>query len=170
MRSGRSGACPFPIRAEFTNWRDEQESWRTTAALMDLSRQMTDLMVDGPDIPFFTMGRFNIGRYAVTALNYRMSGFPGLEFFGPYSDVDGVRDTVLEAGEEFGLRQVGARAYASVARRSSWCGANPTVAPPTRQWSATHGPLFVPPWSGGHLRPTSTDASSRGPAKKALVT
>ncbi|GLZ06114.1 hypothetical protein Acsp03_35800 [Actinomadura sp. NBRC 104412] len=26
MRSGRSAAFPFPIRAEFTNWRDEQES------------------------------------------------------------------------------------------------------------------------------------------------
>ena len=27
----------MPIKSEFTNWRDEQESWRTTAALMDLS-------------------------------------------------------------------------------------------------------------------------------------
>ncbi|MGH1556430.1 hypothetical protein ACRAWF_45825 [Streptomyces sp. L7] len=37
-----------------------------------------------PDIPFFSMGRFNIGKHEVTALNHRMSGFPGLEFFGPY--------------------------------------------------------------------------------------
>ncbi len=49
MRGGRSGAYPFPIRAEFTNWRDEQESWRTSAALMDLSHHMTDLTVEGPD-------------------------------------------------------------------------------------------------------------------------
>ncbi|GIF23709.1 glycine cleavage system aminomethyltransferase T [Actinoplanes tereljensis] len=49
MRSGRSGPYPFPIRAEFTNWRDEQESWRTSAALMDLSHHMTDLTIEGPD-------------------------------------------------------------------------------------------------------------------------
>jgi vanillate/3-O-methylgallate O-demethylase len=231
MRSGRSGSFPFPIRAEFTNWRDEQESWRTTAALMDLSHHMTDLTIQGPDcyrlladlgansfkgfgpmkakqfiavsydgymvgdcilfcladnlvrlvgrppalnwvdyhaktqnydvttrrdertvnnphgrelfrlqlqgphaqsifekvnggsmpdIPFFHMGKFNIGKYEVTALNHRMSGFPGLEFFGPYADIDGVRDTLLEAGREFGIRQVGGRAYASVATEHGW--------------------------------------------------
>ncbi|MDT3442807.1 MULTISPECIES: aminomethyltransferase family protein [unclassified Pseudofrankia] len=231
MRSGRSGAFPFPIRAEFTNWRDEQESWRTTAALMDLSHHMTDLTVDGPDcyrllsdlgantfkgfgpmkakqfiacnhdgymigdcilfcladnvvrlvgrppalnwvqfhaetggydvtlrrdertaqnprgrelfrlqlqgpnaarifekvnggpmpdIPFFTMGKFAVGSHQVTALNHRMSGFPGLEFFGPYAEIDDVRGTLLEAGAEFGVRQVGGRAYASVATESGW--------------------------------------------------
>ena len=231
MRSGRSGSFPFPIRAEFTNWRDEQESWRASAALMDLSHHMTDLTVEGqdcyrllsvlgansftgfgpmkakqfiavghdgyligdcilfcladhlvrlvgrppalnwvdfhaqtggydvitrrdertvsnargrelfrlqmqgpnagpifekvnggpmPDIPFFHMGTFHVGKYEVTALNHRMSGFPGLEFFGPYADLDGVRDTLLDAGQEFGLRQVGGRAYASVATEHGW--------------------------------------------------
>ena len=222
---------PFPIRAEFTNWRDEQESWRTTAALMDLSHHMSDLVVQGPDtrrllsdlgansfkgfgpmrakqfvtvnpdgfmigdcilfcladdhvrlvgrppalnwtqfnaetggydvslrrdertvqnprgrelyrlqlqgphaerifekanggplprIPFFHMGTFSIGKHEVTALNHRMSGFPGLEFWGPYEEIDGVRDTLLEAGAEYGIRQVGSRAYASVATESGW--------------------------------------------------
>lgn len=231
LRSGRSGVFPFPIRAEFTNWRDEQEAWRTSAALLDLSHHMTDLTVEGPDcyrlladlgansfagfgpmrakqflacspegyligdcilfclaenlvrlvgrppalnwvqfhaetgdynvavrrdertahnragrelyrlqlqgpyaaeiftkvnggpmpdIPFFTMGRFHVGKYEVTALNHRMSGFPGLEFFGPYADLDGVRETIVAAGAEFGLRQVGGRAYASVATESGW--------------------------------------------------
>ncbi len=50
LRSGRSGAYVFPVKAEFTNWRDEQESWRTTAALMDLSLHMPDLIVEGPDV------------------------------------------------------------------------------------------------------------------------
>jgi vanillate/3-O-methylgallate O-demethylase len=231
LRSGRSGAYPFPIRAEFSNWRDEQESWRTTAALMDLSHHMPDLTVQGPDtyrlladlgansfagfgpmkakqfvavghdgnmvgdcilfclaenhvrivgrppalnwvefhaatggydvttsrdertvqnprgrelfrlqlqgpnaghifekvnggpmpeIPFFHMGKFKVGAYEVTALNHRMSGFPGLEFWGPFAEIGGVRDTLLEAGAEFGVRQVGARAYASVATESGW--------------------------------------------------
>jgi vanillate/3-O-methylgallate O-demethylase len=234
MRSGRSGTFPFPIQAEFTNWRDEQESWRTTAALMDLSHHMPDLEVAGPDcyrllsdlgansfagfgpmkakqfiavgydgymvgdcilfclaenlvrlvgrppalnwvqfhaetggydvtvrrdertvqnprgrelfrlqlqgpfaaeifdkvnggpmpdIPFFHMGRFRVGEHEVTALNHRMSGFPGLEFFGPYAELDDVRGTLLAAGAEFGIRQVGARAYASVATESGWIAA-----------------------------------------------
>ena len=231
VRSGRSGTFPFPIAAEFTNWRDEQESWRTTAALMDLSHHMTDLHLEGPDtykllralgansftgfgplkakqfitvnhdgqmigdcilfclaenvvrlvgrppalnwvqfnaetsdykvtmrrdertvqnpkgrelyrlqlqgpnaghifekanggplpkIGFFHMGKFDVGKYQVTALNHRMSGFPGLEFFGPYDEIDGVRDTLLEAGTEYGIRQIGSRAYASVATESGW--------------------------------------------------
>jgi glycine cleavage system aminomethyltransferase T len=73
-----------------------------------------------PAIPFFTMGKFNVGKHEVTALNHRMSGFAGLEFFGPYAEFEGVRDTLLEAGREFGLRQVGSRAYASVATESGW--------------------------------------------------
>ncbi len=231
LRCGRSGSYVFPVKSEFTNWRDEQESWRTTAALMDLSLHMPDLILEGPDvlpllahvgansfrnfgvmkakqlvavghdgnmvgdailfclgenlvrivgrppalnwvqfhaetgtwdvdvrrderailnpkgrelyrlqlqgptageifekvnggpmpdIPFFHMGRFNIGTYQATALNHRMSGFPGLEFFGPYDQLDGVRETLLEAGAEFGITQVGGRAYASVATESGW--------------------------------------------------
>ncbi|WP_416956900.1 aminomethyl transferase family protein [Streptomyces sp. Agncl-13] len=231
LRQGRSGAYPFPIKSEFSNWRDEQEAWRNSAALMDLSHHMTDLVVQGPDtyrllehlgansfqgfgpgsakqlitvrpdgymigdcilfcvgdrhvrivgrppalnwvqfnaatgdwdvtvrrdertvnnpkgrdlfrlqlqgphaaaifekvnggpmpdIPFFTMGRFNVGPHQVTALNHRMSGFPGYEFTGPYADIDPVRDLIVEAGAEYGLRQVGARAYASVATESGW--------------------------------------------------
>jgi glycine cleavage system aminomethyltransferase T len=228
---GGSGGFPLPIKSEFTNWRDEQESWRTTAALMDLSHHMNDLTVQGPDtyrlfadlgansfkgfgamkakqfvavsydgymigdailfcleenhvrlvgrppalnwvqyhaesgsydvtvrldprtannpkgremfrlqlqgpvageifekinggpmpeIAFFHMGMFNVGSYQVTALNHRMSGFPGLEFFGPYAEFESVRDTIVEAGAEYGLRQIGARAYASVATESGW--------------------------------------------------
>jgi len=231
LRSGRSGSYAFPVKAEFTNWRDEQESWRTSAALMDLSLHMPDLTVKGPDtyrllqdvgansfkgfgpmkakqliavgydgnmigdailfclaehhvrivgrppalnwvqfhaetggynvdvskderailnprgrelyrlqlqgpnadkifekvnggpmpeIKFFHMGKFKIGKYETTALNHRMSGFPGLEFFGPYAELEGVRETLLEAGAEFGITQVGGRAYASVATESGW--------------------------------------------------
>ncbi|GAA1940241.1 aminomethyl transferase family protein [Agromyces allii] len=231
LRSGRSGAYVFPVKPEFTNWRDEMESWRTTVALMDLSLHMPDLIVEGPDvfrllehigansfrnfgpmkakqliavghdgnmvgdailfclgenlvrivgrppalnwvqfhaetgdwnvtvrkderailnpkgrelyrlqlqgpfaneifekvnggpmpeIKFFHMGQFRIGAYEATALNHRMSGFPGLEFFGPYEDLEGVRATLLEAGAEYGITQIGGRAYAAVATESGW--------------------------------------------------
>ena len=231
LRQGRSGAYPFPIKPEFTNWRDEQEAWRNSAALMDLSHHMPDLIVRGPDtykllehlgansfkgfgtnsakqlitvrpdgymigdcilfgiaddhvrivgrppalnwvefnaatgdwdvevrrdertvqnprgrelfrlqlqgphaaaifekvnggpmpdIPFFHMGSFKVGGHDVRALNHRMSGFPGYEFTGPYAEFESVRDTIVEAGAEFGLRLIGARAYASVATESGW--------------------------------------------------
>lgn len=231
LRAGGSGAYQFPIKSEFSNWRDEQESWRTTAALMDLSQHMVDLEVTGPDtyrllsdigansfknfgpmrakqlvavgpdgnligdailfcldenrvrivgrppalnwaeynaatggynvevrrderrvdssqprelfrlqlqgpnateifekvnggplpeIPFFTMGKFKVGSHEVTALNHRMSGFPGLELFGPYEEYDDVWATLLDAGAEYGITPIGGRAYASVAAESGW--------------------------------------------------
>ncbi|MBP6994614.1 MAG: aminomethyl transferase family protein [Phycicoccus sp.] len=39
----------FPVAPEFTNWRSEQASWRTTCALLDQSHHMTDLIISGPD-------------------------------------------------------------------------------------------------------------------------
>lgn len=231
LREQTSGPLPFPVRAEFTNWRDEQEAWRNSAALLDLSLHMPDLILKGPDvlrlltdvgangfanfgpmiakqlltvapdgnmigdailfcisdehvrivgrapaldwvqfhadtggydvevsrderivrnprgrelyrlqlqgpnameilervtggdvpsIPFFRMGPVRIGKHEVTALNHRMSGFPGLEFFGPYSERDAVRDTIMAAGGDLGLREVGGRAYATVATESGW--------------------------------------------------
>jgi glycine cleavage system aminomethyltransferase T len=231
LRTPRAGVLPFPVKSEFTNWRDEQESWRKTAVLFDQSHHMVDSTIAGPDcyrllsdlavnsfqgygpmrgkqlvlcnhdgyvigdsiafcladdvvrvvgrppahnwikyhaetgdydvtytrdertvqnsggreiyrfqvngpnaqlilekanggplpeIGFFRMGRFKIGSYEVTALNHRMSGFPGLEFWGPYAEGDGVREALLEAGAEFGLVQAGAKAYSSVATESGW--------------------------------------------------
>ena len=49
LRAPGAGPMPFPIRAEFTNWRDEQESWRKTAVLFDQSHHMTDSTIEGPD-------------------------------------------------------------------------------------------------------------------------
>ncbi len=49
LRSPQAGVFPFPIKPEFTNWRDEQESWRKTAVLFDQSHHMTELHVEGPD-------------------------------------------------------------------------------------------------------------------------
>src|SRR4029077_12783487 len=50
LRNSQIGPYAFPVvRHEFTNWRDEQRSWRETCALFDQSHHMTDLYVDGPD-------------------------------------------------------------------------------------------------------------------------
>ena len=49
LRNAPAGPYQFPIKAEFTNWRDEQEAWRRGAVLFDQSFHMTDLYVEGPD-------------------------------------------------------------------------------------------------------------------------
>ena len=39
----------FPVAPEFTNWRSEQNAWRTSCALLDQSHHMTDLYISGKD-------------------------------------------------------------------------------------------------------------------------
>jgi syringate O-demethylase len=56
----------------------------------------------------------------VTALRHGMAGQPGFELVGPYAEGDAVRDAIVNAGEEFGLRLVGGRAYSSNTLESGW--------------------------------------------------
>jgi vanillate/3-O-methylgallate O-demethylase len=231
LRNSPIGPYSFPIAAEFTNWRDEQESWRKTAALMDQSVHMTDLYISGPDtlkllshvgvnsftgygrnqakqlivcnydgyvigdavlfgleddkvsvvgrpptcnwieyqaqngkfnvtvqrderaldnsrprltyryqvqgpaawkvlekcngkpipeVKFFRMTEITIAGHRVRALRHGFAGAPGLELWGPVNEGPAVRAALMEAGEEFGLRAIGARAYGTVAMESGW--------------------------------------------------
>src|SRR5262249_14947332 len=50
LRNSQIGTYAFPVVcSEFTNWRDEQRSWRETCALYDQSHHMTDRYVEGLD-------------------------------------------------------------------------------------------------------------------------
>lgn len=69
---------------------------------------------------FFTMGKLNVGAREFRSLRHGMGGAPGLEFWGPVELYDEVKAQILEAGKEFGLLQVGARAYSSAAVDSGW--------------------------------------------------
>ena len=232
LRNSQIGPYAFPVvKHEFTNWRDEQRSWRETCALFDQSHHMTDLYLDGPDalkllthvgvnsfatfkvntgkqivccnsdgyvigdailfylgensfnivgrppvanwvqfnletggynatasrdersaqnqgrrrayrfqiqgpnalkvmekvtgkpvpeIKFFHMDAFTIGGKRVRALRHGMVGQPGWELFGPWEEGDAVRDALVEAGREFGIRQVGARTYPTSTIESGW--------------------------------------------------
>jgi vanillate/3-O-methylgallate O-demethylase len=73
-----------------------------------------------PEIPFFNMGELKIAGHTVRALHHGMSGAPGLELFGPWGDRDEVKAAIVEAGRELGLRQVGARVYATNTLESGW--------------------------------------------------
>ena len=73
-----------------------------------------------PDIRFFNMGEVNIGDRKVRALRHGMAGAPGLEIWGPYEEYLEVRETILEAGKDFGLTLVGSRTYATNTLESGW--------------------------------------------------
>ena len=73
-----------------------------------------------PEIKFFNMGEITIAGHKVRALHHGMSGVPGLELFGPWAEGDDVRAAIVEAGEEFGLAQVGSRVYATNTLESGW--------------------------------------------------
>jgi vanillate/3-O-methylgallate O-demethylase len=232
LRNSQTGPYAFPVvRAEFTNWRDEQRAWRETCALLDLSHHMTDLHIEGPDalklltdlgvnsfknfnvnqakqfvacnddgyvigdailfpvdknrfnlvgrppahnwvqynletggydasaerdersavnqgrrklfryqvqgpnavqvmekvtgkpvpdIRFFRIDTFSIAGRSIRALRHGMVGQAGWEIFGPWEDGDEIRDAILTAGQEHGIRQVGARAYPTTCLESGW--------------------------------------------------
>jgi vanillate/3-O-methylgallate O-demethylase len=73
-----------------------------------------------PEIKFFNMGEVTIGGHTVRALHHGMSGAPGLELFGPWEEGGEVKAALVEAGQEFGLAQVGARVYATNTLESGW--------------------------------------------------
>lgn len=73
-----------------------------------------------PDVKFFTMDAITIKGQRVRALRHGMAGAPGLELWGPYAEGDAIREAILEAGAEFGIVAVGARAYASNTFESGW--------------------------------------------------
>ena len=76
-----------------------------------------------PEIKFFKMGRFNIGPFQTTALNHRMTGAPGYEFWGPFAEGDAIKALLMEAGEKYGLTQIGGLTYPVTAVESGWYGA-----------------------------------------------
>ncbi len=96
-----------------------------------------------PDIKFFYMDVFKVAGRNVHALRHGMVGQPGWELFGPWEDGDAVRDAIVQAGQEFGIRQVGSRAYPTTCLESGWI---PSPLPaiytsddlkPYRQWLTT---------------------------------
>src|SRR5262245_16896894 len=73
-----------------------------------------------PDIKFFSMDTLTVAGREVRALRHGMVGQPGWEMFGPWEEGDQVRNAILEAGQEYGIRQVGSRAYPTTCLESGW--------------------------------------------------
>ncbi|WP_136708898.1 aminomethyltransferase family protein [Agromyces sp. H66] len=73
-----------------------------------------------PEVKFFHIADFTIAGRPVKALRHGMAGQPGFEFYGPWADNQVVLDAIMEAGEEFDIRRVGAKAYSSTPLESGW--------------------------------------------------
>jgi vanillate/3-O-methylgallate O-demethylase len=73
-----------------------------------------------PDLKFFHVASLHIAGRDIPALRHGMAGEPGFEIWGPYEEGAEVRRAILEAGEEFGITRVGARAYATNTLESGW--------------------------------------------------
>jgi glycine cleavage system aminomethyltransferase T len=73
-----------------------------------------------PDIRFFNMDVVTIVGRDVRALRHGMVGQPGWELFGPWEHGEEVRNAIVEAGQEYGIRQVGSRAYPTTCLESGW--------------------------------------------------
>jgi glycine cleavage system aminomethyltransferase T len=96
------------------------------------------------------MGEIEIAGVPTRALNHTMVGIPGQEFtglelIGPSEHGERVLEALLMAGEGFGLRQGGARAYPSTAIESGWIPApvpalyTGTSMKPFREWLSAEG-------------------------------
>jgi glycine cleavage system aminomethyltransferase T len=85
---------------------------------LDVMQKVTGTPV--PDIRFFNIGFFTIAGHEIPALRHGMVGQPGWEMWGPWEHGDAVRNAIVEAGQEFGIRQVGARAYPTTCLESGW--------------------------------------------------
>ena len=73
-----------------------------------------------PEVKFFHMATMNIAGRKVRTLRHGMAGAPGLEIWGPYAEREEIRAAIVDAGKEFGLKEVGARAYATNTLESGW--------------------------------------------------
>jgi syringate O-demethylase len=122
-------------RAERGDFHVELEFDQRTALRSDGRRRSYRFQVQGPnamdviakvlgqappELRLFNMTTVEIAGRSVRALRHGMAGQPGWELFGPWDDGEAVREAIVAAGEEFGLRQVGGRAYSSNALESGW--------------------------------------------------
>jgi glycine cleavage system aminomethyltransferase T len=73
-----------------------------------------------PELKMFNWTKLKIAGKEVGALRHGMAGQPGFELFGPMKDYETIHGALVKAGEEFGLRLVGGRAYSSNTLESAW--------------------------------------------------
>lgn len=84
----------------------------------DLLEQLTDQPL--PETRPFHIIQLTIAGHRVSALRHTMAGGPGYELYSPWEEGPDVKAAIIEAGEGFGLRQVGSMAYFTTAVELGW--------------------------------------------------
>ncbi|MEV4105021.1 hypothetical protein AB0J42_32675 [Nonomuraea sp. NPDC049649] len=108
----RSAARPDPFNR--TSYRYQIQGPNASAVIEKVTGQ------PAPELRFFHLTTITIAGKRVRALRHGMAGQPGYELFGPRAEGEAVHAALVEAGEEFGLRLVGGRAYSSNTLESGW--------------------------------------------------
>ncbi|WP_030442619.1 aminomethyltransferase family protein [Actinoplanes subtropicus] len=87
-----------------------------------LAQQLIESVFGGPLPPtkFFHTTPVTLGGRSFRALRHGMAGQAGYEFIGDWADGAYVKETLLQAGEPFGIVHVGALAYTTASVESGW--------------------------------------------------
>ena len=72
------------------------------------------------DVGFYEFEEIELGGHPAIALGHGMSTEFGFEFIGDFGHADAVREAIVAAGEEYGLRQLGSKAYHTLSVRLGW--------------------------------------------------
>lgn len=89
----------------------------------DALSELTDANIR--DIPFYRFEEIELAGYPVRAFGHGMSTQPGFEFHGDWAHAEDVKEAIMEAGEAYGIRHLGSKAYNSQSVRLGWIGAGP---------------------------------------------
>lgn len=113
-RDERSPSRPYGAAVKRDVWRFQIQGPKAW--------QVIEKLNGGPveQVKFFRMGYLTIAGERVRTLRHGMAGAPGLEIWGPYESYHKIRETILEAGREFGIEMCGSRAYSSNTLESGW--------------------------------------------------
>ncbi|MTD56485.1 aminomethyltransferase family protein [Amycolatopsis pithecellobii] len=86
------------------------------------AQAVLDQITDGgwPELKFFRTARVRMADRDVTVLRHGMGSVGGAEISGDYADLEVVRQAILEAGAQHGLREGGTKTYFSSGIVSGW--------------------------------------------------
>jgi vanillate/3-O-methylgallate O-demethylase len=130
-----------------------------------LAAELVERVFGGPLPPakFFHSIPVSLNGMDFRALRHNMAGQAGFEFIGPWEHAKAVKEALLKTGEELGLVQVGALAYASASVESGWIPspipaiyADPELAD-YRAWLPLYGIEGQRPLNGSFYSPDIED-------------
>lgn len=84
----------------------------------DILDKLTD--DDFRDIGFYRFDDITVAGREIRAFGHGMSPEAGFEFHGPYEYAAELREAIVNAGEEFGLKELGSKVYVANSVRLGW--------------------------------------------------